>query len=417
MRKPSVISLFTGAGGLDLGAHAAGLRTAVAVEMDPIACQTLRLNAKRNPRKYGWEVIERRIEDVSSDEILRAARLSPGEPDLLIGGPPCQPFSKSGYWHKGDSARLEDPRANTLWHYLRVLQDTKPKAFLLENVPGLAYSGKSEGLRFIQQELERINAEEGTRYTLRWKVLQAADYGVPQRRERIFLIGHRDGKVFDFPEPMFSDPALGSRGITEKLPPYRTAWDALGDLGEPEDIEDTRVRGKWADLLPSIPEGHNYLFHTERGGGLPLFGWRRRYWSFLLKLAKRQPSWTLTAQPGPSTGPFHWDSRRLARRELARLQTVPDDYDFVGSLSDVQRQLGNAVPSLLSEVLCRRISRELLGFRVNDEPTLRPPRRENVPAAKPRRPVPETFIHMVGKHHAHPGTGKGPGARRRASAL
>src|SRR6185312_12245754 len=112
-----------------------------------------------------------------------------------------------------------------------------------------------------------------------------------------------------------------------------------------------QLRGKWADLLPSIPPGMNYLWHTDRGGGEPLFGWRRRYWSFLLKLAPDQPSWTIQAQPGPATGPFHWDNRRLTGREMARLQTFPDDIQITGSLADAQRQIGNAVPSLLAEVL------------------------------------------------------------------
>src|SRR4051812_4126903 len=132
-RKPSVISLFTGAGGLDLGFHAAGLTTAVAVEMDARCCATLEANRRRG---YAWEVINAPVEDVSSKTILSAANLGPGEADALIGGPPCQPFSKSGYWSRGDSGRLKDPRANTLAEFIRVLRDTCPKTFLLENVTG-----------------------------------------------------------------------------------------------------------------------------------------------------------------------------------------------------------------------------------------------------------------------------------------
>ena len=142
MKKPSLISLFTGAGGLDLGFHRAGLRTAVAVEMDRACCETLRAN---RGSQHPWEVVEGRVENASSDSILAAGRLTVGEADLLIGGPPCQPFSKSGYWSRGDSGRLKDPRANTLAEYMRVLRETRPKAFLLENVSGLAYSGKQEG--------------------------------------------------------------------------------------------------------------------------------------------------------------------------------------------------------------------------------------------------------------------------------
>src|SRR6202008_4334158 len=140
MAKPRILSLFTGAGGLDLGFEAAGFETAVAVELDHDCCETLRAN------RPDWQGIERNIFHVPSSELLERAELRSGEVDVLIGGPPCQPFSKSGYWARGDSARLDDPRSDTLAAYLRVLRDAQPKAFLLENVYGLAYRGKSEGL-------------------------------------------------------------------------------------------------------------------------------------------------------------------------------------------------------------------------------------------------------------------------------
>src|SRR6185369_15502643 len=104
-------------------------------------------------------------------------------------------------------------------------------------------------------------------------------------------------------------------------------------------------------LLPSIPEGENYLHHTPRKGGLPLFGWRTRYWSFLLKLAKNQPSWTIQAQPGSAIGPFHWQNRRLAWQEMAALQTFPREFEIASSTVEIQRQIGNAVPSLMAEIL------------------------------------------------------------------
>jgi DNA (cytosine-5)-methyltransferase 1 len=412
VKKPTVISLFTGAGGLDLGFHVAGLRTAVAVEMDRACCETLRAN--KSPR-HSWEVIEDRIENVTSESILSAARLTEGEADVLIGGPPCQPFSKSGYWSRGDSGRLADPRANTLAEYIRVLRDTQPKAFLLENVTGLAYTGKEEGFQFLLNEIARLNAQIGTRYSVKAKILNAAAYGVPQTRERIILVGSRDGRDFEFPPARFSDPD-DPQTLLETSQPYRTAWDALGDLGEPDDILETAVRGQWAELLPSIPEGMNYLHHTDRGQGKPLFGWRRRYWSFLLKLAKRRPSWTITAQPGPAIGPFHWANRRLARAELMRLQTFPDGYRVTGSLSDVQCQLGNAVPSLLGEVLALEIRRQLLDDRVTSRSLkLLPPVRPGMPKPETTQSVPAKYLELIGDHEAHPGTGMGYGARRRAA--
>lgn len=396
---PRLISLYTGAGGLDLGFEAAGFETAVAVEMDPEAVETLRANRD-------WPVIDRDIHEVSSAELLETADLGDSEADVLIGGPPCQPFSKSGYWASGDTLRLDDPRAGTLGAYLRVLRDTLPRAFVLENVPGIAYRRKSEGLDLIERTIELVNSERGTEYTISVAKLNAADYGVPQMRERVFIIGSRDGRTFAFPSPTHTEePGLDSE-------PHRTAWDALGDLQD-DSAPDLEVRGKWADLLPSIPEGENYLWHTDRGGGEPLFGWRRRFWSFLLKLSKRRPSWTIQAQPGPAVGPFHWKSRRLSARELCRLQTIPDGFHIVGTLTAAQRQLGNAVPSALAEVLARAIRCQLLDHDVAPQATLVPARRLPVPDPEPGRSVPEKYHHLIGEHHAHPGTGEGYAARRR----
>jgi DNA (cytosine-5)-methyltransferase 1 len=398
---------------LDLGFHAAGLVTGVAVEMDRRCCQTLNAN---KPKGYSWEVIEAPIEEVSSKTLLSAAKLEKGEADALIGGPPCQPFSKSGYWSKGDSRRLKDPRANTLAEFIRVLRDTQPRTFLLENVSGLAYTGKEEGFRFLLDEIDQINAKTGTRYKVTAKVLNAAWYGVPQTRERIILVGSRDGRDFKFPAPRFYDPDTHQEQLLGDREPFRTAWDALGDLGDPEDLDETYMRGQWADLLPSIPEGSNYLHHTDRGDGLPLFGWRRRYWSFLLKLSKRRPAWTLTAQPGPAIGPFHWENRRLSRVELMRLQTFPSGYSVLGSLSDVQRQIGNAVPSALAEVLALEIRRQLLDQRVTSKsPTLLLPRLSRIPKPEPTQPVPRKYRPLAGIHEPHPGTGMGYAAQRRAA--
>jgi DNA (cytosine-5)-methyltransferase 1 len=407
------ISLYTGAGGLDLGLEAAGFETSVAVEIDKDCVETLRLNRE-------WPVVNRSIHDVSSADLLGTARLEPGEVDLLFGGPPCQPFSKAGYWASGDSRRLDDPRADTVAAYLRVLRDTRPRAFLMENVAGLAFQGKDEGLRLIQQTLESINKSCGTDYKASLLVLNAADFGVPQIRQRAFLIGARDGSYFGDLRPTHVPPAApGDQGeleLYDRRISYLTAWDAIGDL-EDDDSPELLVRGKWADLLPSVPEGKNYLYFTERGDGVPLFGWRRRYWNFLLKLSKKQPSWTLTAQPGPATGPFHWKNRRLSAKELCRLQTIPDDFAIAGPLSSVQRQIGNAVPSALAEVLGLAIRSRLLGDAKADTfaPTLLPMRRDSIPPPEQMEPVHEKYLHLIGDHEAHPGTGKGYGALARTA--
>ncbi|MDA9398929.1 DNA cytosine methyltransferase [Bradyrhizobium sp. CCBAU 45389] len=398
MKKLTAISLYTGAGGLDYGFEAAGFRTAVAVEMDERCVETLRANRR-------WPTIQGDINSVRTEEILGKAKLCCSEPDVLIGGPPCQPFSKSGFWATGSTKRLKDPRASTLENYLRVLEETQPRAFLMENVEGLGFKGKDEGLLHIQNRLEEINAKSGTKYTMSTAVLNAADFGVPQLRRRLFIIGSRDGSSFRFPTATHAS----SVELLNDQRQHLTAWDALRSvrLSKSEAIS-LRMKGKWANLLPSVPEGQNYLWHTERGGGEPLFGWRRRYWSFLLKLAKNSPSWTIQAQPGPATGPFHWDNRLLSVREMARLQTFPNDVKIAGTYADAQRQLGNAVPSLLAEVLAREISSQLLGRSVKKPLGLAiRPSKAPIPAPGEVVAVPVEYLTLRGDHEAHPGTGRG----------
>src|SRR5258708_1304298 len=235
----TTISLFSGIGGLDFGFEEAGFQTRVALEFDKTACRTIQLN--RN-----WETIEDNINIISSGTLLARAGLKSGEPDVLIGGPPCQPFSKSSYWVRGDALRLDDPRADTLTGYLRILRDARPRAFLLENVYGLAYQGKDEGLRFILDGIAQINRETGTKYEISWQVINTAKYGVPQIRERVFMIGSRDGRRFQFPTPTHEKPEDHAADLFANLEPYRTVWDALGDLREPDDEEPgLRVGGKW----------------------------------------------------------------------------------------------------------------------------------------------------------------------------
>ncbi len=407
--QPKVISLYSGAGGLDYGFEAAGFDTVFTNDFDHDSCETLRLNRE-------WPVVERSIFDIPTEEILETAGVDVGEVDVLIGGPPCQPFSKSSYWVRGDAARLNDPRAATLDAYVRVLEEVQPRAFLLENVSAIAYSEKNEGIQLLLNKIAEMNRKNGTRYDPQPAILNAAWFGVPQLRERFFLVAARDGSHFEFPKAAFAPPSRDQQALGT-LPSYRTAWDALADV-VPSSDEDLAARGKWSGLLPSIPEGQNYLYHTERGAGEPLFGWRRRYWNFLLKLAKGLPSWTIQAQPGPAVGPFHWENRRLSHRELCRLQTFPDDVQVYGNRMSVQRQIGNAVPSLLAEVLAREIKTQLLGYRrTREHLRLLPPDRSPAPSSARVRAVPAEFQKLAGRHQAHPGTGKGPRASQQQDTL
>lgn len=395
---PTVVSLFTGAGGLDYGLEAAGFRTCVAVEFDTQCCKTLTRNRPH------WPVIQKSIFDVSRNELAEHANLDLGSVDLVAGGPPCQPFSKAGNWARrtGRAPGLGDVRAYTVHAFMRVVEDVLPKVVLLENVEGFADGGENSALHLVERRFIEINKKHGTHYTPISEVLDAAEFGVPQARKRRFVVASHDGTAFEFPKPTHG----------EDREPFLTAWDALGDEPPPGG-EDLLLRGKWADLLPSIPEGENYSWHTSRGGGLDLFGWRTRYWTFLLKLSKKRPSWTIQAHPGPSAGPFHWKNRKLSIRELCRLQTFPDDVQIVGPRGPAHRQVGNAVPSLIGEVLGREILRQLLGQNVSDKLKLLPARRVPVPPAHPRTSVPLKYLPLVKKHAAHPGPGEGPGAKKR----
>lgn len=335
------ISLFSGAGGLDLGAERAGYEVRAAVESDRDAVATLEKNF---PHLSSSSIIHRDILNVDTEEILSAAGIGISErPDLLIGGPPCTPFSKSGFWLEWKRQGL-DPDASLLQAYTRVLDEARPRRFVLENVYALTYNNTAS-----RPAYERLIKEiDAAGYHCTPKVLNAADFGVPQLRPRLFIIGARK----DEPLPCHPNPTHG--GIWEKrstgnpLQPHVTAGQALAGLvTDPERGE--IVNGKYGHLLPDIPPGDNYLFYTEkRGHPDPQFKWRSRYWSFLLKLSPDKPSPTIQAQPGPNIGPFHWENRRLRVPELKRLFTFPEEFEFVGGRAAVQAQIGNCVPPLLA---------------------------------------------------------------------
>jgi DNA (cytosine-5)-methyltransferase 1 len=399
----SVLSLFTGAGGLDLGLEAAGFEPVLCVEIDSESRETL----KRN--RPGWRLSDPGdIHQLAPAQLLRQAGLKPRQLTLLAGGPPCQPFSKSMYWSTGDAPRLRDPRAKTLHAYLDVVETTLPQTLLLENVKGLAFDGKDEGLRLLECGLRRINKGHSTSYTPQIITFNAADYGVPQIRERVFVIASIDGRQIEMPAP--------THGAGSGRAPVLTAWDAIGELDVDSWPTELDARGRWAELLPSVPEGQNYLWHTPRNaenGGEPLFGWRTRFWSFLLKLAKAQPSWTIQEDPGPATGPFHWKSRLLSIDEMCRLQTFPREYAIFGSRRSAHRQVGNAVPSAIGELLGLALRRQLCGDRVRQNLRLLPERAPECPLPERASRVPRQYLDLRAEHREHPGTGLGPAARRR----
>jgi DNA (cytosine-5)-methyltransferase 1 len=340
-------SLFSGCGGLDLGLQRAGFDLVFAEDIDPHCSKSHQANFPDTPFHSGS------INDLSSESFWGAARMKDRQIDLLAGGPPCPPYSKSRFYRKDKPRGLGDPVGwESINGYLRALEFIQPRAFLLENVPGLAYTVHADALKLIRDTAHDLG------YDVEHRVLNAADYGVPQIRERLFVVGTK--VPFSWPEPTHTQDA--KPGLFDSLAPWVTAGDAIADLDTDENADDTGhfAGGGRHDLLEQIPPGGNYLFFTEkRGHPEPIYKWRSRYWSFLLKLSPDLPAWTIQARRSNNMGPFHWRNRILRISEIMRLQTFPDDWTVAGKVIDQWRQIGNAVPPLLAERMGQAIAASL----------------------------------------------------------
>jgi DNA (cytosine-5)-methyltransferase 1 len=367
MDQLPVVSLFSGVGCLDVAVERCAeppllqdgtpgpYRVAVATDYEPKALDVLRANFPDVATLAGD------ITEISSRELMDAAGIRPGEAGLVVGGPPCTPFSKSGFWI-ADKVKSRDPDASLLDDYVRIVREVQPEAFVLENVQALTYRNHAGVFARLLQGLDSAG------YSVGWRVLIAADYGVPQLRRRVFLIGRRDRGPLRLPRATHSGWSERDRKVDVTKLPYVTCKEVLGDLlpGDPEPSE--VVEGRYADLAAEVPPGANYLWHTERGGGRDTWKWRSRYWTFLLRLDPDRPATTIQAQPGPWVGPFHWENvetsagpraRRLRVAEIRRLQTLPDEFQLRGDRRDIQRQLGNAVPVELGKAVVRSLAESL----------------------------------------------------------
>lgn len=389
--SPTVLSLFTGAGGLDLGLEAAGYSLIGSVESDPKARDALLSNRPTWPHLVPHDVC------LAAGMQPNDLDLSVRDLDMIAAGPPCQPFSMAAQWAANGRKGMQDGRTETIRAMLDLVEAFLPRVIFIENVIGFV-QGRDSALAEIKRRLQLINRKHRTNYCLTWTVVDCASYGVPQHRRRALIVISREGLAFSFPPASHADKPL-------------TAWDAIGEI-DPGPLP--VLNGRWADILPSIPEGSNYQWLTSRGGGHELFGYRTRYWSFLLKLAKDRPSWTIPASPGPSTGPFHWDNRPLSTIELLRLQSFPPDWTVVGTRRDQVRLIGNATPPLLSELIGREILTQLLARPAMPGPpvlsiayTL-----EATPPACPPRDLPAHFHSLIGPKLPHAGAGRGPAARQ-----
>ena len=336
-----LLSLFSGAGGLDLGFEQAGFETVYATDIDGDSCDTLRLNRGRFFPK--GMIVEQ------ADICLLDPMKLPTKVDIIIGGPPCQSFSASGRRAGGAPGRL-DERGRLFERYCRIIEQIRPRAFVFENVRGILGTNKGVDWSAI------VSAFSNLGYKLSYRVLDALDYGAPQQRERMFLVGHQLDHDFLFPEPTHGPDSRSRR-------PHVTAGEALSGISEIEDVDALYLRdGKYAHLLPLVPPGQNYLFFTaKRGHQAPIFAYRSRFSDFLYKANPQTPIKTLIASPGKYTGPLHWENRYFTIREYMRLQGFPDNYEFCGNREDIIRQIGNSVSPKIAYQIALAIAVQIFG--------------------------------------------------------
>ncbi len=337
-KKRTCIELFAGAGGLALGLEKAGFEEVGLVEFDKTACETLRINRPK------WNVIEEDIVEVSKRNLLKEFKLKSGELDLLSGGYPCQSFS-----YAGKKLGLEDVRGTMFYYYAEFIKQLQPKMFLAENVKGLT---THDGGKTIQT---MIDVFEELGYKVEWKVLNAWDYGVAEKRQRVVIIGIRNDLVdkvkFEYPLPHEYKPVL--RDVLQNVPDsvgakYPESKRKVFDLVPPG--------GYWRDLPDDVAREYMKSCYFMGGGRTGIA--RRLSWD--------EPSLTLTCSPMmKQTDRCHPDeSRPFTTREYARIQSFPDEWKFAGKMGDIYKQIGNAVPVNLAKCVGESIMNTLNGGNV-----------------------------------------------------
>ena len=348
--KVNVLSIFSGGGGIDCGFKKAGFNICFSTDVWEPACNTLEKN------KVGQLVKCADIRTVNYGEELAKIGLTTKNIDVLAGGPPCPAYSKSRFYRTEKKRALEDENSYTLYEYFRALEEIRPKVFFFENVFGFVYKPHQAAFDLLKERADTLG------YDISYRVINTANYGVPQIRERFICVGvRRDvGKPFAFPEETHYNPEKIDADAAVGKKPWVTCGDAIGDLDYdlPED-KDMQAGSKHKDLLKLVPPGDNYLYFTaERGYPEPIFKWRSRYWSFLLKLSPEKPSWTIQASFSNNMGPFHWKNRFLRIKEIKRIQTFDDAYEFCGDFKTQWRQIGNAVPPRLVAQIADAIKKQ-----------------------------------------------------------
>lgn len=314
MIKPKVLSLFSGCGGLDLGFHLAGYETIWANDFDQWATKTFAHN-------FGNKIICKDIEQIDPFK----DRTIP-ECDIILGGFPCQDFSM--IWKRPG---LNGERGNLYKSFLRFVTAKKPKAFIAENVKGLLSANNHKAVEQIIRDFESI----APGYIVKPKLYNFADYGVPQFRERVLIVGVRIDTGFDFQHPK---PTHGPKAGK----PFITAGEAIAGADKvPFNNERMKIAPKTIEILKLISEGGNFTDippdHPHYVKGMISHVYRR--------IHRSEPSKTIIAAGGGGTWGYHYpEPRALTNRERARLQSFPDNFEFLGSNTEVRRQIGNAVP-------------------------------------------------------------------------
>ena len=342
-----VLSLFSGAGGLDIGFHDVGFKIIECNEIEKDFASTLISNSKEGGRLYGSKIIRMDINDY--DPVL-------DDIDFIIGGPPCQTFSAAGARAAGVNG-LDDDRGNLFKQYVRILKNINPKGFLFENVYRIVGAQGGKPWKLIQEAFRDAG------YKLYWRILDSADFGVPQFRERLIVVGLKEG-MYKFPYPTHGPDSTDNRQ-------YYSASIAIE--GVDSKVGGSEVGGRHGHLLKDIPPGLNYSFYTDRmGHPTPHFGWRSKFSDYLYKADPDTPVRTIKAQGGQYTGPFHWENRTFTIEELKRLQTFPDSYMINGNRQKIIHQLGNSVPPQLARILALSIAQQVFDLPLPFKLTLLP---------------------------------------------
>ncbi len=338
MKKRKCIELFAGAGGLALGLEQAGFAEIALIEIDHVACETLRVN------RSSWNVIEEDIVKFAQKDLLKEFNLKKGELDLVSGGYPCQAFS-----YAGKKLGFADIRGTMFYYYAEFLRQLQPKMFLVENVKGLISHDGGKTIKTMVDVFEELG------YVVTYQVLNAWDYGVAEKRQRVVIIGIRqdlENKVhFAYPEPHDYKPVL--KDVLKDVPAsvgakYPEAKKKVFDLVPPG--------GYWKDLPDDVAKDYMKSCYYMGGGRTGIA--RRLSWD--------EPSLTLTCSPMmKQTDRCHPDeSRPLTTREYARIQSFPDEWQFAGKMNDIYKQIGNAVPVNLAKCIGEAIMMALDGGKV-----------------------------------------------------